>query len=353
MKRISLLVTALAGVACGSDDPGRLPMSDSPLEVTVSTEMRAPSVETYAATIGSERSAEIATRMSGTVIEVPVDVGSRVRAGQVVIRLDAADVTARVSSVRARLDLAERSLERMTSLAGDGAASQHELDQATAAAEGARAGMLEAQAQEAYAVVRAPFDGVVTSRSVNPGDLAVPGSPLLTIVAPNALKVVAELPAQRSGGLTPGDVVGVRVAGLDGTWPARLTRVVPALQSGSRTFRVEATPIDTWPGVVPGAYARIVLIEAGEGPRWLPADAIVERGQLRGVYALDGDTLRLRWIRLGQSRDGAVQLLAGPNSQLTVVREPAADLYDGRVVTESHVTPWAVPGTAPAEETDR
>jgi len=321
--------------------------------VTVSAEQRAPSVETYAATIRSERSADIATRLSGTVIDVPVDVGTRVRAGQVLITLDAVDVTARVSSVRARLDLAERSLERMVSLAGDGAASQHELDQATANAEAARAGMREAQAQEAYAVVRAPFDGVVTSRSADPGDLAVPGGPLLTIIAPSALKVVAELPAQRSGGLAPGDIMGVRVTGLEGTWPARLTRVVPQLESGSRTFRVEATPLDAWVGVVPGAYARIVIAEDEAGPRWLPADAIVERGQLRGVYALDGDSLRLRGVRLGQRRDGAVQLLAGPMGELTVVRDPAADLYDGRAVTEARVASWEVPGTPTSEEAVR
>lgn len=353
MKRLSLLAVAVIGTACSSDDPGRLPLSDEPLTVTVSAEQRAPSVETYAATIHSERSADIATRLSGTVIDVPVDVGSRVRAGQVLVTVDAADVSARVASVRAQLDLAERSLERMVSLAGDGAASQQELDRARSAAEAARAGLREAQAQEAYAVVRAPFDGVVTSRAADPGDLAVPGGALLTVIAPNALKIVAELPAHRSGGLAPGDTVGVRVNGLDGIWPARISRVVPQLEAGSRTFRVEATPLDEWVDVVPGAYARIVIAEDGVGPRWLPTDAIVERGQLRGVYALDGDTLRLRWVRLGQTRDGAVQLLAGPQDELTVVREPSVELFDGRGVTGTRHASWVVPGASASEEAIR
>jgi RND family efflux transporter MFP subunit len=353
MKRFTLLAFTLVGAACSSDDPGRLPISDGPLTVTVSAEQRAPSVETYAATIHSERTAQIATRLSGTVIDVPVDVGSRVRAGQILVTLDAADVSARVASVRAQLDLAERSLERMVSLAGDGAASQQELDQARATAQAARAGMREAQAQEAYAVVRAPFDGVVTSRSADPGDLAVPGGALLTVIAPEALKVVAELPAQRSGGLAPGDIVGVRVTGREGTWPARISRVVPQLESGSRTFRVEAAPLEEWVDVVPGAYARIVIAEDGAGPRWLPSDAIVERGQLRGVYALDGDTLRLRWVRLGQHRDGAVQLLAGPTHELTVVRDPSVELHDGRTVTGTRHAAWVVPGASTSEEATR
>lgn len=353
MKRISLLAAVVAGAACGTDDPGRLPLTGEPVTVTVSTELRAPSLETYPATIQSESSAEIATRMSGTVIRVPVDVGTYVRAGETVIELDAADVTARVSAALGQLDLAERSFRRMENLAADGAVSQQELDQATAMLESAKAGMLEAQAQEAYAVVRAPFDGVVTARAVDPGDLALPGVPLLTIIAPNALKVVAELPAHRFGELTPGVSIDVQVTGHEGTMPARLTRIVPALESGSRTFRVEATPVGEWSGVMAGAYARIILTSGGRGPRWLPADAIIERGQLTGVYALEGDTIRLRWVRVGQRRAGAVELLAGPRGFLTVVRNPAADLFDGRAVAQADVVDWVVPGNPVGEEMDR
>lgn len=353
MKRISLLASIVVGAACGTDDPGRLPLTGEPVRVSVSTELRAPSLETYPATIQSERSAEIATRMSGTVIRVPVDVGTHVLAGETVIELDATDVTARVSAALGQLHLAERTFRRMENLAADGAVSPQELDQATATLESARARLLEAQAQEAYAVVRAPFDGVVTARTVDPGDLALPGMPLLTIIAPNALKVVAELPAHRSGELTTGASVDVQVAGHEGTLLARLTRIVPALESGSRTFRVEATPVGAWSGVIPGAYARVILTSGGRGPRWLPADAIIKRGQLTGVYALEGDTIRLRWVRVGQRRAGAVELLSGPEGFLTVVRNPATDLFDGRAVAQATLVEWVVPGNPAGEEMDR
>lgn len=346
MKRSILMTVVVAVAACTAVEPGRIPTPGTPADVTVSAAQRAPAMESFPAVVTSERTAEIATRMSGTVETVPVDVGGRVRKGDALVSVDASDVRARVAAARAGADLAERSYRRVDNLHADGAASQQELDQAKAALETARAQRIEAEAQEAYAVVRAPFDGVVTRRDVDPGDLAVPGRPLLTLVALGALKVVADLPALRAGTLKVGDSVRVRV---DGTArPGHVSRVVPALGGESRTFRVEAVLDGGSAGLIPGAYARLEVERPGEGPRWLPEDAIITRGQLTGVFAVEADTVRLRWVRLGQRRDGAVELLAGPAGALTVVRRPEADLTDGRPVAAAHDESWTAPGTAGA-----
>jgi len=348
MKRIVLLTTTLGLAACAAEEPGRIPRASEPVDVTVSAALRAPAAESFPATVTSERTAEIATRMSGAVTRVLVDVGARVRRGDALVELDAVDVAARVAAARAQEQLAVASHRRVDNLARDGAASQQELDQVTAGLGAARALVAEAEAQQAYAVVRAPFDGVVTSRSVDAGDLAGPGQPLVTLVAPGALKVVADLPAQRAGSLRAGDEVGVRLEGSATRTSATVTRVVPALGGSSRTFRVEATMDGAPEGAIPGAYARLELDRVGEGPRWVPADAIVERGQLTGVFAVEADTLRLRWVRLGQRRDDAVELLAGPTGGLTVVRRPGAELFDGRAVAACHDEAWSAPGIAPA-----
>lgn len=352
MKRLMMLPALLPVLvvgACGGDEPGRLPHSEEPANVTVSEARRTTARETFPATVASERTAEIATRMSGTVDAVLVDVGARVRRGQALVELDAQDVRARVSAAAAQARLAEQSYRRVAALAADGAASQQELDQATASLEAARAALEEAEAQQAYAVVRAPFSGVVTTRRVDPGDLALPGHPLLTLVAPGALKAVAELPAQRAGSVRKGGSVTVEIPDADLAVEATVTRVVPALGPGSRTFRVEATLADAPEGVIPGAYARLAVERAGEGSRWLPADAVVRRGQLRGVYALESDTLRLRWVRLGRGRGSSVELLAGPSGDLTVVRRPAADLHDGRPVGRVRREAWSVSTAGPGQ----
>ena len=344
MNRLFLLATATLGLAaCAAEEPGRLPRDMEPVTVTVSEAVRAPAVESFPASVISERTAEIATRMSGTVERVLVDVGARVRKGDALVALDAKDIAAQVSAARAQAELAEASQRRVANLARDGAASQQELDQATAGLEAARAMLAQAEAQEAYAVIRAPFDGVVTHRNVDAGDLALPGQPLLAMMAPGALKVVADLPSQRSGSVSAGDRVTVRVEGSDAILGARVTRTVPALGGASRTFRVEAV-LDAAPaGVVPGSYARVELVRMGEGARWVPADAVVDRGQLTGVFAVEAGTVRLRWVRLGQHRDGAVELLAGPAGDLTVIRRPDAGLFDGRPVGSSTPEAWSTP----------
>jgi len=346
MKRVIPILATVALAACGADEPGRLPMAtNQPVAVTVSAVRRAPAVESYPAVVASERTADVATRMSGTVERVLVQVGARVRAGDALVALDDGDVEARVAAARAQEDLAGRTFQRIQNLQRDGAASQQELDQATAALEAARAQRTEAEAQQAYAVVRAPFDGLITRRSADPGDLAVPGRPLLTLVAPGALKVVADLPAARAGSLEPGCAASVRVGGA--THPVRITRVVPALGDGSRTFRVEAAFQTGAAGMIPGTYARLE-VQGGEGARWVPADAIVERGQLTGVWAVQADTLRLRWVRLGQRREGAVELLAGPTTVDVVVRRPAPELVDGQPVSSRAEEAWTMPGEGAA-----
>jgi len=342
MKRVIPIAAALAVAACAADEPGRLPMTAEPVAVTVSAVQRAPALESFPARVVSERTADIATRMSGTVERMLVDVGARVRRGDALVALDAADIQARVTAARAQEELATRTFQRVESLQRDGAASQQELDQVTASLEAARAQRTEAEAQRAYAVVTSPFDGVVTQRMADPGDLAVPGRPLLTVVAPGALKVVADLPAGRAGSLEPGSTAQVRIGGA--THPVRVTRVVPALGERSRTFRVEAAFEGSSSGLVPGSYGRLEVTRTGEGPRWVPIDAVVDRGQLTGVYAVETDTVRLRWVRLGQRRDDAVELLSGPVGLNGVVRRPAAELFDGRPVSSTSEEAWAVPG---------
>lgn len=342
LGRFMLIAAAASAAGCGGEEPGRLPRAPEPADVALSKVEKAGVLETFPATIVSELTAEVATRASGSVERVAVEVGSTVRRGDPLVTLDATDVDARVAAARARERLAERTFRRVDNLAGQGAASRQERDEAEAALEGARAARAEAEAQQAYTVVRAPFDGVVTGRSVDRGDLAVPGRPLVTMVAPGSLKIVADVPARRAGSLALGVSIRVRYPG--GGAAAVVTRVVPAVGEASRTFRIEArfqgTPVD----VLPGTYARLEVARAGERSRWIPADAVVTRGQLTGVFTVEADTVRLRWVRLGQGRGDAVELLSGPEGRLRVVRRPDAELYDGRPVGTAREEGWSPDG---------
>jgi RND family efflux transporter MFP subunit len=340
MKRSSLIsLVLLTTAACSTDEPGRLPRVSDAAPVTVSMAYRAAERESFPASVVAERTAEVATRTSGTVRRVAVEVGARVREGDLLLSLDDEDVTARVRAAEAARTLAELTFERMRNLARDGAASRQELDRATAALEAARSAEAGARAQLAYTAVRAPFDGVVSARGVDAGDLAVPGMPLFTLVSHGRVKVVADLPARLAGRVTPGAEVRVTTTGLGETL-GRVARVVPALGGASHTFRVEVIVPNDDASMVPGAFARLALDVGAPASMWLPADAIVRRGQLEGVYSVEDGVVRLRWLRLGRTRGESVEVLSGPTGALAVVRRPASTLSDGQPVGPVAVEPW-------------
>lgn len=349
----SLFVAALAVAGCDRDEPGRVaPTSD--VDVVVSIVGSAPAAVSFPARIVAADEVEVATRTSGIVREVNVDVGSEVRPGQVLVALESGDVAAGIASARAQAGLARKSYERIEPLEEDGAATPQELDEAEARLLSAEAAVRQAESQLDYVRLSAPIRGVVTERRVDPGDLVVPGQPALTIASTADLEVEADLPGERIGLVEPGAVAVVIDPRSGARAAVRVTRVVPALVGSSRRFRVEAAFVGAPPdGLLPGEFARLEVEPPGARTRWIPADAIVRRGQMTGVYVVEGDTLRLRWVRLGRHRVGAVEMLAGPSGEARLVRDPAPGLADGRPVDRVEQRAWE-PGegsSSPAERT--
>ncbi len=332
----AVLAAAVVTVAACQGEPEARPTgSMAPAQVRVSPARSAADADLQPARVVPVQEAEVATRMAGTISSIPVQVGDAVAAGTRLASLDNADVQARIEAAEAQAELARRTFQRVENLAADGAASQQELDETRARLAAAEGGLREARAQSAYAVITAPFSGTVVSRMADPGDLAAPGMPLLRL-ASRDVKVVADLPAERLRGLSAGMPVEVEAGGE--RYPATILRVVQALDPASRRGRVE---MGVEGDLLPGTLGRVRL---PGGPRggtlWIPADALVRSGQLTGVYAVERDTLRLRWVRLGRRSWDAVELLAGPAGDLTVVRDPGADLRDGQRVERAEAVPF-------------
>ncbi len=349
-----ILATVLTA-ACGSSEPGRIEAPAQIASVVVSPLETASATLAFPAEVVAEERVELATRASGTVRRVTVDVGGRVRAGQLLVTLEGGDVGAGIAAARAGATQARRYLDRIVALEVDGAATPQELDDARARFALAEAEVQRAEAQFGYVNLSAPFAGVVTERRVDPGDLVVPGQPVLTLVSTGGLVVRADLPGERVSQVAAGDPV--TVVGPDGArLPARVARVVPALEGSSRRFRVEVA-LDAPPaaaGLVPGMFARLELGGGGDQTRWMPADAVIRRGQLTGVFVLENDTLRLRWVRLGERRGDAVEVLAGLGGDVRLVRRPAPQLTDGQPARADASQDWRLGAPADgAPETPR
>lgn len=349
IRILAALVAVLASTACDGDEPGRVEPSAEPVDVDVAAPVEAPGVAGYAATVVSTDEARLATRASGSVREVRVDVGSVVERGDTLVKLDATDVEAVVARAAAGLRQAERRFERIRNLEADGAATAQELDDARAALETARSNLEEARAQREYVVLRAPFSGVITSRSVDGGDLAMPGSPVLSLVRPASLEVLADLPATAARRVSAGDRLSVSDPDTGVRYPVTVTRISPALDRSSRRVRVELRFVEPRSvRVAPGSYVRLEISDPDRPTIWVPADAVVRRGQLTGLYVIHEDRLELRWMRTGGHRLDAVEVLAGVDPSDRVVRRPASFLVDGIPVGSVSEGSWM-----PGPENDR
>jgi RND family efflux transporter MFP subunit len=313
-SRLSVAL-ALAAAACGHGEAA-LPADRATLPPTQSVQLESLVTRVpVEGTVAARRRAEVATRLMARVTAVLVDVGTPVRAGQPLVRLGEEDVAAGRSRALAARDAAQaardeaaRQAARMDTLLQQDAVARVQRDQAhlaLAQAESqlamAEASLRDAATAASYATLAAPFAGVVTSRTVDPGDLATPSEPLVVIEDNGARDAVIAVPVELATRLRRGTTVAV-FDGMERTVLAPVRVIAGAADPATRTLEVRLIVPANWPT---GA-AVTALVPAGvhQGIT-VPERAVVRRGQLTGVRVVMGDAVVLRWVRLGRSRDGA------------------------------------------------
>ncbi|MEJ2502033.1 MAG: efflux RND transporter periplasmic adaptor subunit [Gemmatimonadota bacterium] len=280
--------------------------------------------------------ATLSTKLMGEVVGVPVREGDGVTEGQPLVRIDASDLVARRAQVEASIREAEavvREAEtqaaRMRTLYAEDAAPKVQLDaaetgleRARARLETARAAAAEVAATARYAVVRAPFDGVVTARFVDPGDFAAPGAPMATVLDAGRLRIVATAAPDVVTGVARGDTLEARIEGERAI--AVVEGVVPS--AAGQLYTVNAVVDNSRGHFLPGSAAVLQIPRGTRTAILVPASAIVRRGDLTGVRVRALDGAQLRWIRLGDARGEEVEVLAGlePGEVILVPAGPTA-----------------------------
>lgn len=340
-------------VGCGQEKPATNAAAKEVACETAPAELATLPV-TVGAVAGVEPAvrAHVSTRMMGWVSRIHVREGDAVRAGQALLSIDDKDLRARreqaeagVREAEAVVANAEATAARFGNLYERKAVSKQQLDDVATGLERARAGLAQAQAARAEAGVHlgylnivAPAAGVVTRRMVEVGDMASPGQPLMYVDQLDRLKVVAAVGERDVALVAAGDTARIAVTSLDGAvFTAPIARVIPSANPGSRTYDVELYLDNPDPRLRPGMFARVDLTTGERRGVLVPRSAIVTRGQLTGVFLVGDDgSARLRWIRLGDERDGKVEVLSGLAGGETVVTGSATPLHEGdRVVTRS------------------
>jgi RND family efflux transporter MFP subunit len=325
----------LVGVsACGcAAEPARATPSAPARVVQVATADRTSRevVTEVVGTVRAARSTTVAALISGTLAEIRVRLGSSVRAGDILIKLSAREIDARLEQARAMSALAEPERDRAMILRNQGAMSAAQYDAAVSQWSLAAARQAEAIAIAEHAVLRAPFAGVITAKLANVGDTAMPGQPLLALEAPGAFRFEARVPEAAAGGLAIGKSVPVRLDGLEQEIDGSVAEVQPAADEATRT-RLVKIDLPKLPGLRSGRFGRLLIATSTAPAVSVPAGAIVRHGQLEGVFVVDAGTARLRLVRSGREHAARVEIASGLAGGETVVLAGAADLIDGQRV---------------------
>ncbi len=313
----------------------RRPIDTTPLATV--RKISVPRVESFVGTIRAVHESSVASKLLAKVVEVSVTAGKRVQKGEVLVRLDDADLVARLEQAqasangsRAARDQAVIEHERVKRLVEQEAAAQIEWDRVqtalrSAEAELARAEQAATEAQTVlnYATIRSPITGVVVDKRVEAGDMVTPGRVLLTLYDPTRMQLVASVRESLTRRLAVGQSVNVQIDALNKKCKGLVSEIVPEAESKSRTFSVKVTgPCP--PGIYSGMFGRLLIPLDDEEILVVPRTAVRRVGQLTLVDVADDGVLRRRAVQLGRSFGDDVEVLSG----LQVGERLAVDITD-------------------------
>ncbi len=282
-------------------------------------------------TLEAVERASISARISGQIIELPVVLGSKVKAGDLLVKISAGEISAKVLQAEAQLSQARRNLARENKLLKQGASTQETVKTLKDVTRIAEAAYKEAQTMLDYTTIVAPFTGTVTRKIANIGDMASPGMVLLQIENGEDLQVLAQVPEALLLSVAVGDTLSVEVPSAKLILIGEVAEVAPAADPMSRTAPVKID-IASGPDLRVGQFARISIEGSEETTLMLSRSAIVRRGQMEMVFVVDREeqVARMRLIRTGTVYGDEIEIISGLEPGELVVVANNEKLQDGQ-----------------------
>ncbi len=356
---IAALGAGLSGCSKAQRAESAAPETVNNVSVMVAHETSVPDWLEAIGTVRAAQTSQVASQMTGTIVEIRAREGDRVRTGQVLAILDDAQPRSAVEQATAAvaaaekavtaadsdLSISESTLKRYQQLYEKKSVSPQEFDEISARRQSAEARRDMARAQQAqanaalnqartalgYMQIRAPFDGMVTEKKAEVGTLAAPGMPLFTIedVRGYRLEVTVDEHDVRLVRVGQPTSVSLNAQG-DAEIAGKVAQILPAADSASRSFLVKVD-------LVPNARLRSGLFGTARFARGerkalvIPRAAIAQRGQLQGIYVIDANQMAgLRYVTLGKTSGNQVEVLSGLQSGEKLVADPGSRELGGK-----------------------
>jgi RND family efflux transporter MFP subunit len=356
-----VLVAAAVLSSCGKGEKtaAKAPEVVRNVSVVAAQRTQVPDVLEAMGTVQAAQTSVLASQAMGNIVEIRAHEGDHVQRGQVLAVIDeaqprasleraqAADVAAQqeVAAVDTDLTLAEATYKRFQTLYERKSVSPQEFDEVKAKQQAARARREMAQAGQAqakaaltqaqtsldYTRIRAPFDGVITEKKVDAGTLASPGMPVFMVEDVRRYRLEVTINESDLRVVKLGQTVLVLVdalgeAGLTG----KVVQIVPAVDPASRSFVVKLE-LPATAGLRSGLYGRAQFARGERPAVMIPRTAVIERGQLQGVFALDPNRVAgLRYVTLGKPSAESVEVLAGLEGGEQLVLKPGERDLNGK-----------------------
>ncbi|HEU5069034.1 MAG TPA: efflux RND transporter periplasmic adaptor subunit [Verrucomicrobiae bacterium] len=331
MLAIGLLAAAGCDHRPTPADAASLPPATVSMIVAKTTP--SPAIEEVVGTVRSKTRAVIEARVGGRIEELAVSAGQLVRKGDLIAQLDVREVQARLDQARATLEQANRDLERFTALIKQNVLTKAEYDAAEARQRVAKAAVDEAETMLGYARVVAPFDGVITRKIADVGDLAAVGRGIVELEDPVALRVEANVPEGLINFIKLGARLPVSAAEAHRPISGTISEVAPAADPASRTFLVKLD-LPAGSDLRLGQFVRVAVPLGERNALRLPTNAVIVRGQMEMVVVDHDHMAQLRLIKTGRRTGGDVEIVSGLDDGERVVAEGAAGLQDGQPLRE-------------------
>lgn len=290
---------------------------------------------TAVGTLHANEAVVIATEIAGKVSELAINEGQRVRAGQVLVRLDPSVLQAERDRAAASLGLSEANIRRAEVLLKDQAISERERDEAYAQWRLDEANLRLAEAQLAKTVIRAPFAGLLGLRRVSVGAYLNPGEAIVTLDDIDPIKVDFRVPEGFSESIKTGQSLALSVDAVpERAFSGEVYAIDPQVDVNGRSLLVRARVANAEAVLRPGMFARVNLVlEERHAALMIPEEALVPEGTRQLVYRVIGGLVDVVEVELGLRRDGLVEILRGLEQGDTVITAGQIKVRHGMPVT--------------------
>jgi RND family efflux transporter MFP subunit len=290
-----------------------------------------PAITEVTGTVRPVQRAIIAAKVMGVIGDMPVTLGQRVKAGDLLISISAGEISARVQQAKSQLNQVQRDLERERDLLTKSASTADMVKNLED-----RFGMTQAMVNEAevmlgYTSVLAPFDGVVARKMVNAGDLAAPGMPLLEVEGLSSFQIEANVPDSIASKLAGGALVSVDVPAAGLSFSGKIVELSSSSDAFARNVLAKIS-VPEGLAVRSGQFARVQLSGAPEKALLVPSAAISTLGQMERVFINREGRAVLRLVKTGAVHGARVEVLSGLGEADQVVVNPPVGLQEGQIL---------------------